>query len=463
MSTASPRTSPSDNEPAALRLARGLAAVRFDDLSAAAVAKAKLCLLDYFASAFVSTELPWGRQAIALAAASEGFHPVVGTSIRSTAGDAAFANAVLGHALVRDDMHLGSVSHLGVVVIPPALSAAGENRCTGRELIAAVIAGYEAGGRLGRAILDVDVARIFRPTGLVGPVAGAVAAGRLLGLDRTGLANAIGIAANTALGYNEWAGTGGSEMFMQIGFAARNAVSAAQLAHVGTFASATAIDGAAGLLAAFGKQDNAGTLHSFDGDAEIMSVFFKEVPACNFAQAAAQAARAIALSRDIEPGSIRSVSVRVPHAAAAYPGCDAPGPLRHTLQAKMSIHYNVAAALLRGSFDEANYAPEANEDIGALAQRVSLAVDETLTKRFPARQGAIVQVDLADGETLTHTQDDVAPAEDTAVESRFDAAASERLGRERALALREAAEGLASIDDITTLIALTCGSEDEKS
>src|SRR5690606_36918021 len=141
--------------------------------------------------------------------------------------------------------------------------------------------------------------------------------------------------------------TGGSEMFFQVGFAARNAVAAVQLAAIGAFASTTAIDGAASLLAAFGKGAHAEAVpEPFTDGFEIERVFFKPVPACNYAQSAAQAARALALRRRIAARDIERVVVRVTRAAALYPGCDAREPFEHTLQAKMSIQYNVAAALL---------------------------------------------------------------------------------------------------------------------
>src|SRR5690606_20354762 len=117
-----------------------------------------------------------------------------------------------------------------------------------------VICGYEVGGRIGRAILDVNVAKTFRPTGITGPIAAAAAAAKLLGLAAARTANAVGIAADTVAGYNEWAATGGSEMFFHMGFAARNALVAAELGARGAFVSPTALDGPAGLLAAFGKQ-----------------------------------------------------------------------------------------------------------------------------------------------------------------------------------------------------------------
>jgi 2-methylcitrate dehydratase PrpD len=445
------------------RMAAALTGRRFEDLSADAIAKAKLCILDYLSCALASHDMPWSLEAVDVASDNSGRDgradaTIVGTAHRVAPHDAAFANAVLGHALVRDDMHVGSVSHLGVVVLPTLLALTEDSRgpsTRGRDLLTAIVSSYEVGGKIGRAILDVDVAKIFRPTGIAGPIGAAAGAARLLGLDARRTAGAIGLAANTVAGYNEWAATGGSEMFFHTGFAARNAVTAAQLAGVGAYVSASAIDGPAGLLAAFGKRPTPAVPGLFEDEAEILSVFFKPVPACNYAQSPAQAAREIALRDRPDPADIDRIVVRVTRAAAAYPGCDAAGPFEHILQAKMSIHYNVAAALVKGDFDEANYRPAEQPEILKLAAATSLVVDDELTAAYPQKQGAEIVVSMRNGAELRRRLPDVVPASDTDVEQRFSAAAAERLGRPKAERLYEFVMGLESTHEATTLVRLT--------
>ena len=164
--------------PLAETFARAIGRLRYEDLTPEVVAKTKLCFLDLFSSAFSSADLPWSRQAAALARASSrtaGVATILGTRDAVAPGDAAFANGVLGHGLVRDDMHLGSVSHLATVIVPTLLALGAEKETSGRDLLTALVAGYEIGGKIGRAILDVDVSRIFRPTGITGPLAAAAA------------------------------------------------------------------------------------------------------------------------------------------------------------------------------------------------------------------------------------------------------------------------------------------------
>lgn len=420
--------------------------------------KARECLVDYLSSALAGTELPWSRAATAAARLTAGRHSIVGHEMRSSEADAAFANAVLGHSLVRDDMHLHSVSHLGTVIIPTLLALSESQPVSGRQFLKSLIAGYEAGGMLGRAVLDVEIATIHRPTGICGPVAAAAAGSVLLGHDNATVAAAIGLAANTASGYNEWAETGGSEMFFHVGYAARNALLAVRLVAEEPNISKSAIDGPAGLLAAFDKAHidaaEAPSRH------EIRSVFFKEVPACNFAQTPAQAARMLAKTEDFSAEDIDAVVVSVNHAAARYPGCDAGGPFEHILQAKMSIQYNVAAALLTGNFKEENFRPRECEAISELAQTIELRVDPLFTAAYPRHQAARVHVYLRDGRRLTQECEDVRGAHTLLVEQRFEQAAKARLGAARARQLRDRIASLSQAEDCSGLADLCAAPAD---
>jgi 2-methylcitrate dehydratase PrpD len=423
-------------QPLAVRMAHALAGYSYARLTPEVVAKAKLCLYDLLSSALAAGDQPWSLQAAAIARRNSGGAArgagIIGTSDVVSLHDAAFANGTLSHGLVRDDMHVGSVSHLGTVLVPTLLSLAETTAATGKDFLAALVAGYEVGGKVGRMIMDVEVSKIFRPTGTVGPIAAAGAGGRLVALAPEQTATALALAANMAAGYNEWAGTGGSEMFFHNGLAARGAVTAVELAGAGAFASPTALEGDAGMLAAFRRPRPPTVPELFADRPEILAVFFKPVPACNFAQTPAQAALALAQRYRLAVADIDSVTARVTKAAALYPGCDANGPFEHILQAKMSIQYNVAAALAHGDFAERNYVPQQNLATQALATRVSVEIDPRFTSAFPARQGAAVVVRTRDGRTFEQSFDNLEPTDPDGVHERFFAAASERLGADRA-------------------------------
>jgi 2-methylcitrate dehydratase PrpD len=400
-------------------MARAAQALQFDELPAAVVDKVKTCLLDLLSCALEAGTLPWSCQAIQMASrGGNGRAHIVGTKFRVSPGDAAFANATLGHGLVREDMHTGAVSHLGVVIYPTLLALAERQPVSGKDFIRAAVCGYEIGAAIGRALVDKEFVRFHRPTGTTGPIGAALAGSILLGFDENATVSAIGLAANTASGLNEWPYCGGDEMFFHPGFAARNAVTAVELASLGAFASETSLDGRAGLFAALGRSDRLASVAPFQrGSWEIMSVYYKPAPACNYAQTACQAA--LAAGSEVESRSIAAIRVACSAAAVAYPGCNYGGPFDRVLQAKMSIQYCVAATLATGKIEEANYRLLADPEVARLISIMSLESDAEFTSNYPAAQGAEVTLTMRDGSTHQRRLRDLVPSSPDQIRARF--------------------------------------------
>ena len=442
----------------ARQVARAALSADVRDFESDVIAKAKICLLDFLSCAFEARDHAWSRQAVGLARTFDGGATVIGTDKRTTPGDAAFANATLGHGLVREDMHAGSICHHGVVIWPALLALSERSPFSGAALVAASIVGYEAGAHIGRALFTADLARLYRPTGIVAPLGAALAGSRALGLSEDAAICALSIAANTSSGLNEWPHTGGSEMYFHPGFAARNAIAAIELAEAGACASETILEGEAGLFAAYRRQPMPGRIRLFAGERpEIMAVYNKPVPACNFAQTAAQAALQIVreLGRTSE---IAAIAVRVPAAAIRYPGCDSMGPYRHALQAKMSIPFSVAATLARGAIEEGNYTGIDDPDILHLVEMIDLAEDAGFTATFPAAQGAEVTVRLHNGNTIRRRLDDVIAATPQEIRARFREAAAAAIGAKRAHELEQLVDDCERLADGSRIAAL-CGLE----
>ncbi|MCB1516482.1 MAG: MmgE/PrpD family protein [Hyphomicrobiaceae bacterium] len=435
------------------RLGAAIAAVPSGRFDGEVTEKLKLCLLDFFACAFESSVRPQARQAAALAPAESGPCTIIGTPAHVAAADAGFANAVAGHGLVREDMHTGSVSHLGVAVLPGLLALAQDRRATGRAFATAAIIGYEVGARIGRAIITPEFARMFRPTGFTGPLASAAACAHLLGLDDKQIATALSLAANMTGGLNEWPATGADDMFFHPGTATRNGLVAARLADLGAYGAPRALDGEAGLLPNYRPDHSAPDVKLFAGDPEIMSVFFKPVPVCNFAQTPCLAALSIA-DRIEEPEAITSVEVAVTRAAKAYPGCDHAGPFERILQAKMSIHYAVASSILRRKVDEESYASLDDRELAKLASKISVTTDDDLTAAYPKKQGAKVTISFANGESLHAQMEDVMAADQELVRQRFRAAAAEMIGARPTETLESLVNSITDVDDMSDLMAL---------
>ena len=156
------------------------------------------------------------------------------------AQDAAFANAVSGHASLLEDSGPGGPregSHPGTYVFPVALAVAEQEGASGRDFLRAVCAGYETVSQLGEVFPPAMFERGFRPITMLGPFGAAAAAGALCKLSRDELAASLAIAANLASGFNQGFVEGTMEPYFHPAFAARNGILASRLAAAGSRAS----------------------------------------------------------------------------------------------------------------------------------------------------------------------------------------------------------------------------------
>jgi 2-methylcitrate dehydratase PrpD len=287
---------------------------------------------------------------------------------------------------------------------------------------------------------------VFRPTGLVGAIGGAAAGACLLGLNEEETASALGLAANTAGGLNEWPHVGGDDMFFHAGNAARNAVTSVLLAASGARASESVFEGRAGLFAAYRGAPL--TQLALDGGWDILDVYHKPAPACNYAQTPAQAAFVLQQEQPIKAGDIDHVLVKTFPEALAYPGCDHAGPYRTLLQAKMSIQFVVGATLAAGRLDDAALRDfSEGGEAARLARRVRLENDPEFAAGYPQRQGAEVIVFLKDKTSQRTRLAALEPLDAAGVHARFLSSAKSLLGAERARQLDREIQDLETCDD----------------
>jgi len=114
-------TRPSENVPGAAAGARN-ACCRSQPFRRRRHRQSQDLPVGFLSCAFEARNHAWSRQAIGIARGTENGATIIGTSKLSTPGDAAFANATLGHGLVREDMHAASICHHGVVIWPTLLA-----------------------------------------------------------------------------------------------------------------------------------------------------------------------------------------------------------------------------------------------------------------------------------------------------------------------------------------------------
>src|SRR5215471_9622767 len=203
-----------------LRLAQYAAGLRYDDLPPAVVQRAKDCITDTVAVIVQGSGLPWSRIVVHYAERiGVGGHSRIlgaeGPPVQAPA--AALANGALAHAFESDNLtRPGAGVHPGATLLPPALAIAQELGSSGRDLITAVVAGFEVMYRIGRATKHSNERHGFHAPGTTGPFGAAVAAAKLLQLDAPAIANALGIAGSLSCGLMEFARSGTGAMVKRL-------------------------------------------------------------------------------------------------------------------------------------------------------------------------------------------------------------------------------------------------------
>jgi len=208
------------------------------ELPHAVVAKAKHHILDSLTAVIFGSALNPGRLAVEFVKSQGGVEEaqVAGSSIKTTAINAALANGMMGHAAEIDDYHSPSLTHAGIAVFPAALAAAEREGAGGMRLIRGVVAGYDMACRITHAMGIDNFAKIGLSSHSVsGNFGAAVAAASIMGLGEQQVRYALSYAVQQASGSLNWIRDEQhvEKAFTYGGMPARNGVTAAVFARMG--------------------------------------------------------------------------------------------------------------------------------------------------------------------------------------------------------------------------------------
>jgi 2-methylcitrate dehydratase PrpD len=435
-----------------VRLAEYAAALRYQDLPAEVVRRAKDCIADTVAAVICGSALPWSRIVIRYAERTGpgGKSHILGSGGAAVqANAAALANGALAHAFELDSLtRPGAGAHPGATVLPPALAIAQECGADGRALIAAFVAGNEVMIRIGRATGHTNEARGFHAPGTTGPFGAAVAAGHLLRLGPAATTNALGIAGSLAGGLLEFArGNGGMVKRLHLGRASEAGVLAASLAADGFEGPRTVLEGEFGFLKVFcTKWDEAELTRGLGEEFLVSTTVLKRYPCHATAHAAVRAARDLQAEHGFSGPEVEGITVTGTERMVERHNILEPADL---MLAQYSIPFCVALALHREARDPESFDETALRDpqIRALCRRVRLVPD---AGGAHAGMGSTVTVALADGRRFEGCAENgmLEPGE---LEDKFQRLTRGALGEPGALALFERLQRLEDEDNLLWL------------
>jgi len=313
--------------------------------------------------------------------------------------EAAQVNAVMSDAAASDDSDLRNIVHAGTTLAATALAMAERTGASGQDVLAAIVLGYEAAGRIGEAITPAFRERGFHGC-LVAIFGGAVAAGRLLQLDAARLAQAIALSATSIGGLAAAANTSVAREY-HAGLAAMLGVQAALSAQRGYKAEESILETQRGFFEVYGGTDGAGVTRELGQSWDIITdMAIKLGPGGHPSHALAEAAANAAREGDILPEAVESITVSRPGFTALT------GPLHPTdlIDMAHSPAYFIAAGAADREFSWSHATAEKIGDpvIHQLIDKIRVGAPPTdNVSRY--RQGATVTIRASDGRTGTST------------------------------------------------------------
>ena len=336
---------------------------------------------------------------------------LIGLGTQAHPEAAALVNGTGGTFLEMDEGNRFSRGHPAIHVLPAALALCEQQGTDADTFLSALVVGYEVGSRLGAAS---QLRSAMHPHGTWGTVGAAAACARVMGLDATGMREAINIASSlTTATSKRTMLEGGLVRNVYAGMSNRNGLLAVELAGCGFTGEH---DGPGSLFGHIISErfDTTQVLRDLGQDWHLLHNYFKLHSCCRYNHGTLDALDAIEAAQGTLPASeaITRIEVRSYHLAAEL---DDKAP-RNTLAAKFSVPFAVATRLVNGSSAMASFTWDAVRDpaVLALAQKVEVSEDPSMTQRLPLERPARVVISLHDGRQImgeagVNRGDDAAP------------------------------------------------------
>lgn len=391
-----------DKQVAVHPLAQFAATLKWDDVPEAVQCKAEDLWVDWFGS-MLAGQSARPVQSIARFALSQGLAQgpceVIGQRSTTSPMMAALANAAASHVAEQDDVHNGSVFHPAAVVFPPTVAVAQSIGASGAQLMAACVAGYEVGIRVGE-FLGRSHYKIFHTTGTAGTLAAAAAVGNLLGLTPAQMQHALGSAGTQAAGLWEFLRTAADSKQLHTAHAASAGLTAAYLAKDGFTGAQDIFTGPQGLAAGMSTDANPAKLTEGLGTRwATAETSFKWHASCRHTHPAADALLQVMQHNGLQPADLAQVTCHVHQGAIDVLGPVVNPSTVHQSKFSMGTVLGLAARFGFAGLSEFDAHFQAPETV-ALRDKVVMQLDREVDQAYPQRWIGKVTVTTTDGRTL---------------------------------------------------------------
>jgi len=336
----------------------------------------------------------------ALACAYAGSATPVGSILKQwgAAGDLdnrrqALLMGALTHITETDDLHRASVTHPGCVVVPAVLALGEKIGSSNRQMLTAILHGFEAMCRIGAAVGPTHY-RIWHNTATCGPFGSAMAAAALLSLNDKQSLDALGNAGTQSSGFWQFMETGAMSKHLHAGRACESGWLAADLAAHGFTGPAQILEGRKGFFAGMCDDPTPERiLENPDAAWQLCLTSIKPWPSCRHTHPIIDCA--IEIHQMLDEQTVTQVDIKTYQAALDV--CDNPEP-ESEYQAKFSLYHTAAIALLDGAVGLDSFTPEARQRTEVLRSNTGVTVAPPYSTSYPVSWGAEVSALTSSGE-----------------------------------------------------------------
>ena len=384
------------------RLARYMVEARDRALPPNVALATKHRVLDTIGAMVSGAHLLPGEMAIKFVRAQGGTAEasVLTTNIRTTAINAALANAMFGHADETDDFEPETKAHPGCAVVPAAFAVGERDGRSGAEVLRAVALGYDLCCRFLLALGPDHVRATHRSAEGTSSTFGAVgAAAAMARLDERATRFALSYAAQQVSGIWSWARDleHVEKAFDFAGMGARNGVTAALMAQAGFTGVEDVLDGEHNMIEALSTQPNPEAMVADLGTRYFATETAIKVFSVGYPiQAPLDALLTLRRQHGLTPANVEHILVRLP--------ADGANIVNDRAMPDVNVQHAISVALIDGTMSfEMSHSKERMKDAAVLAvkKRVQLIADRALVVPDAPRSG-FVEVTLRDGRKVNH-------------------------------------------------------------
>ena len=366
-------------------------------------------------------------------------HARLANGRRATLRAAALINGAASHSVEFDDIYRDAGYHPGAPVISAALAAAQATGATGEAFLRGVIVGYETSTRIGEAVMPSHY-KYWHTTGTIGCFGAAAAVATLLRCDRAQFMHALATVGTFASGLQQAFRSQAMTKPLHAGHAADAGAMAAMAASKGVTGALDILEGEVGFGAAMSvSPDWSKATRGLGKDYHIVHVTFKNHGCCGHTFPAIDAVIELKEKHRLSHKDIRKI--RIESYKAGLDIIDNATP-EGEYQAKFSVQYTVAHALVHGSVRLNAFLPDRMNDaeVRGLMRKIEVMADPELSKGYPTQRAARVEIETNDGRKLSHFQptrkgDPEMPLSDDELNGKFLELATPVIGEPAARAL----------------------------